>query len=76
MEIYTTDVAAAQMGAAFPGAGSPWANLAAGVNQPPGSIRRRGVNHARAPYPVLATGWPDARLGAFRPDSAPMSPVR
>ena len=64
MEIYTTDVAVARMGAACLGVGSPWANLVAA-----------GVNHALAPSAVPATGSANARLGAFRPDSASMSLV-
>ena len=76
MEIYTTKVAAAQLGAACPGVGSPWATLSAGVNHAAGvNFAATGVNHALAPSAVLATSGMDARLGAFRPDSAPMSPA-
>ncbi len=57
MEIYTTNVAVARVGAACLGVRSPWANLAA-----------VGANHALAPNAVLAAGSPDARLAAFRPD--------
>jgi hypothetical protein len=64
VEIYTTNVAVAQLGAACLGVGSPWANLAVA-----------GVNHAPAPSAVPATGSANARLRAFRPDSAPMSPA-
>jgi hypothetical protein len=59
VEIYTTNVAVAQMGAACLGVGSPWANLAAA-----------GVNHALAPSAVLATRSAVARLGAVRPVQA------
>jgi hypothetical protein len=76
VEIYTTKVAAAQMGAACPGVGSPWATLSAGVNHAAGVVlAAAGVNHALAQPAVLAPAGPDARLGAFRPDSAPMSPA-
>jgi hypothetical protein len=60
VEIYTTEVAVARMGAACLGVRSPWANLVAA-----------GANHALAPNAVLATRSAAARLGAFRPDSAP-----
>jgi hypothetical protein len=60
VEIYTTDVAVARMGAACLGVGSPWANLVAA-----------GENYALAPNAVQATRSADARPGAFRPDSAP-----
>ena len=56
MEIYMTNVAAAHLGAACLGVGSPWANLAV-----------VGANHALAQTAVLATGSPGARLVAFRP---------
>ena len=52
---YTTDIAAAPSGAAFLGAGSPWANLAV-----------VGTNHVRMPNPVLAAKGTPARLAAFR----------
>jgi hypothetical protein len=51
----TTDVTAAPSGAAFPGAGSPWANLSAAR-----------VNHVRKPNPVQAAKGTGARLCAFR----------
>ena len=76
MEIYTTNVAVARLGAACLGARSPWVNLAIGVNRAAGAnFALAGVNHALTPSPVPATGSANARLGAFRPDSAPMSPV-
>ena len=59
MEIFTTDVAAAQTGAAFLGACSPWMSLSV--------ESAAGANHVRTHNPVLATGSPDARLGAFWP---------
>jgi hypothetical protein len=59
VEIYTTDVAVAGVGAACLGVRSPWANLAAA-----------GAKHALSPNTVLATGGSDARLVAFRPDHA------
>ena len=62
MEIYTTNVTVAQMGAACLGVGSPWTNLSVA-----------GVNHALAPNAVRATVSADARLAAFRPDPAPMT---
>ena len=62
MEIYTTNVTVAQMGAACLGVGSPWTNLSVA-----------GVNHALAPNAVPATVSADARLAAFRPDPAPMT---
>ncbi len=61
MEIYTTDVAVARMGAACLGVRSPWANLAASR-----------VNHALAPSAVQATRSVDARLGGVRPVPAQM----
>ena len=61
MEIYTTNVTVAQMGAACLGVGSPWTNLSA-----------VGANHALAPNAVPATVSADVRLVAFRPDPAPM----
>ena len=57
MEIYTSEVAAGRIGAAFPGVRSPWACLA---------IAAVGANHARTQHSVLAVGNPDARSGAFR----------
>ena len=57
MEIYTTDVAAARTGAAFPGACSPWMSLSV--------ESAAGANHVRTQNPVMAAGSPDARLGAF-----------
>lgn len=63
MDIYTTDVAAARTGAAFLGICSQWMSL---------SIE--GANHVRTQNPVLATGSPDARLGAFWPVPA-MTPT-
>jgi hypothetical protein len=62
VEIYTTNVTVAQLGAACLGVGSPWTNLSVA-----------GVNHALAPNAVRTAGSPDARLGAFRPDQAPMT---
>jgi hypothetical protein len=52
---YTIDVTAARSGAAFPGAGCPWANLSA-----------VGTSHVRMPNPVPAAKGTEARLGAFR----------
>ena len=63
MDIYTTDVAAAQTGAAFLGICSSRMSLSV-----------IGANHARTQNPVLATGSPDARLGAFWPVPA-MTPT-
>jgi hypothetical protein len=57
VEIYTSEVAAARTGAAFPGVRSPWTCLATAAV---------GVNHARTQRPVLAAGRPDARTAAFR----------
>jgi hypothetical protein len=51
---YTTDVTAAPSGAAFPGAGSPWANLSA-----------VGTTHVRMPNPVPAASGAEACLAAF-----------
>jgi hypothetical protein len=62
VEIYTTNVTVAQMGAACLGVGSPWTNLSA-----------VGANHALAPNAVPATVSADVRLVAFRPDPAPMT---
>jgi hypothetical protein len=60
VEIYTTDVAVAGVGAACLGVRSPWANLAAA-----------GAKHALSPNnTVLVAGGPDARLAAFRPNPA------
>jgi hypothetical protein len=76
VEIYTTEVTVAQLGAACLGVRSPWANLATEVKHAAGvNFTLAGVNHALEPSPVLATGGATARLRAFRPDSAPMSPV-
>jgi hypothetical protein len=63
---YTTDVTAAPSGAAFPGAGSPWANLSA-----------VGTSHVRMPNPVPAAKGAEARLAAFRqiPAMAPKQPA-
>jgi hypothetical protein len=58
VEIYTTKVAVARVGAACLGVRSPWANLAAA-----------GAKHALAPNAVLAAGTTDVRV-AFRPDQA------
>jgi hypothetical protein len=52
---YTLDVTAAPSGVAFPGAGSPWANLSA-----------MGTSHVRMPNPVPAANGTGALLGAFR----------
>jgi aconitase B len=53
---YTPDVTAAPSGAAFPGVGSPWADLSA-----------MGTSHVRMPNPVLvAAKGTEARLAAFR----------
>ena len=62
MEIYTTNVTVAQMGAACLGVGSPWTNLSV-----------VGANHALAPNAVPATVSADARLVAFRRDPAPIT---
>jgi hypothetical protein len=52
---YTLDVTTAPSGAAFPGAGSPWANLSA-----------VGTSHVRTPNPVpAATKGTEARPAAF-----------
>jgi hypothetical protein len=51
---YTTDVTAAPCGAAFPGAGSPWASLSA-----------VGTIHVRMPNPVPAAKGTETRLAAF-----------
>ena len=59
MEIYTTNVTVAQMGAACLGVGSPWTNLSVA-----------GVNHALAPNAVLPGGSPDARFAAYPATSA------
>jgi hypothetical protein len=56
VEIYTTDVAAAPVGAAFFGVCS--ARTSRSVT---------AVNHARTQNPLHAAGAPDARLAAFRP---------
>jgi hypothetical protein len=66
VEIYTSEVAAARMGAAFLGACSPWMSLSVD------SVA--GANHVRTQNPVLAAGSPDARLGAFWPVPA-MTPT-
>jgi aconitase B len=56
LNYYTLDVTAAPSGAAFPGAGSPWANLSAA-----------GASHVRMPNPVPAAfKGAEARLAAFR----------
>src|SRR5258705_13533260 len=55
VEIYTTNVTAARVGAACLGVRSPWADLAA-----------VGAKHALAPTAVLATRSADARPAAFR----------
>ncbi len=60
MEIYTTEVPAARLGAAFYGVRSPWASLVA-----------VGANHALAPNAVLAVGSPGSGSGAFRPVMVP-----
>jgi hypothetical protein len=52
---YTIDVTVAPSGVAFPGAGSPWANLSA-----------VGTSHVRMPNPVPAVKGTAARLAAFR----------
>jgi hypothetical protein len=51
---YTPDVTVAPSGAAFPGAGSPWAI--------PSAV---GTTHVRMPNPVPATKGTDARIAAF-----------
>jgi hypothetical protein len=51
---YMTDMTAAPSGAAFPGAGSPWANLCA-----------VGMTHVRMPNPVPAAKGAQPRLAAF-----------
>jgi hypothetical protein len=63
VEIYTTNVTAARVGAACLGVRSPWADLAA-----------VGAKHALAPTAVLATRSADARPAAFRPVPAPTTP--
>jgi hypothetical protein len=63
VEIYTTDVTAARIGAACLGVRSAWANLSV-----------VGANHALAPNAVLAIRSADARLAAFRPVQAPATP--
>ncbi|MGH3296561.1 MAG: hypothetical protein ACRDP7_32690 [Trebonia sp.] len=62
MEIYTTNVAAARVGAACLGVRSPWTNLAV-----------VGAKHALAPNAAPAAVSPDARRGAFRPNPATMT---
>jgi hypothetical protein len=59
VEIYTTNVAAARVGAACLGVGSPWATLSV-----------VGAKHALMPNAVLAAASTDERRVAFRPDSA------
>jgi hypothetical protein len=51
---YKLDVTVAPSGAAFPGVGSPWANLSA-----------VGTSHLRMPNPVPAAKGAQARLAAF-----------
>lgn len=52
---YTTDVTVAPKGAAFPGAGSPWATLSAA-----------GMSHVRMPNPVQVATGPVAGPATFR----------
>ena len=59
MDNFTTDVAAARLGAASLAARSPWTNVVAA-----------GANHALGQSPVLAAGSTDARPGAPRPVQA------
>ncbi len=54
MEIYPAYVAAARVGAAFPGARSPWASLSVA-----------GRKHARTQTPVPAAGTQGAHRAAF-----------
>src|SRR6185437_13051166 len=76
VEIYTTEVAATRLGAACLGVSSPWVNLATEVNHAAGvNFALAGVNHALEPSTGLPAGGATARFRAFRPDSAPMSPV-
>jgi hypothetical protein len=51
-----TDVIVAPMGAEFPGAGSPWANLSAVA-----------ISHVWMPNPVLAAKATEACPAAFQP---------
>jgi hypothetical protein len=51
-----TDVMVAPMGAEFPGAGSPWANLSAVA-----------ISHVWMPNPVLAAKVTEACPAAFQP---------
>jgi hypothetical protein len=62
VDIYTTKVAAARVGAACLGVRSPWANLAA-----------VGVNHALTPIAALVSASADARSAAFRPVPAQLT---
>jgi hypothetical protein len=59
---YTTNVAAARVGAACQGARSPWTQLAV-----------VGAKHALAPSAVLAAGRPEARGATFRHDPVQMT---
>ncbi len=58
MEIYTTNVAVARVGAACLGVRSPWANLAV-----------VGAKHALAPNAAAAASRPDALRAAFQQPS-------
>jgi hypothetical protein len=58
VEIYTTNVAVARLGAACLGVRSPWANLAI-----------VGAKHALAPNAAAAASRPDALRAAFQQPS-------
>jgi hypothetical protein len=59
VEIYTTDVTAARIGAAITGACSPWMSLSV--------ASAGGADHVRTQNPVLAAGTPGARNAASWP---------
>ena len=59
MEIYTTDVTAARLGAAISGARSPWMSLSV--------ASAGGVDHVRTQNQVMAAGAPGARSAALWP---------
>src|ERR1700722_12251763 len=67
VEIYTPDVAAARIGAAIPGACSPWMSLS--------GESVAGASHVRTQNPVLAAGTPGARVAAFWPVPAMTPPM-
>jgi hypothetical protein len=66
VEIYMPDNATARIGAAVPGACSPWMS--------PSVESVAGANHVRTQNPVLAAGTPGARSAAFGPVPA-MAPA-